>query len=212
MTTTHNVEGLAAMRRALTCWVRDLGTDRWDERVQGLVRRVARRYVDAVDREVVVDVPLRDPVAAADALERLGEAVERRFAEAADHRWDLSWEEFRRLNGTSEMGLEELLAELHDVCRALEVPVPPAARDAAVAAVVWRAADKVEAPVRVVLTSGADYVVGSGEPEGVLQADAEAVLDAVTGRARPQDLEAAGRWVFEGPDDVRAAFERSFRV
>lgn len=212
MPPTRNVEGLSAQRRALTSWLRDLPSASWDDEVRGAMERVCRLYTSAVDESVRMTVPLDDPVSAADALDRLADAVERRFAEIADDRWDLSREEFRRVEGTTDMGVEALMAELHDVARRLDVPVPSTALDAAVAAVVWRASDKVEAPVRIVLTSGSDYVVGSGEPEGVVHTDEDAVLDVATGRAQPEDLAAEGRWRFEGPDDVRAAFDRTFRI
>lgn len=212
MTSTHHVEGLSAQRRALTSWLRDLPSAAWDDRTQGVVERVCRLYKDAVDDSITMTVPLENPVAAADALDRLADAVERRFAEVADDRWDLPRDEFRRLEGNTEMGVEALMAELYDVARQLDVPMPAAARDAAVAAVVWRAADKVEAPVRIVLTGGRDYVVGSGEPEGVVHTDEAAVLDVATGRARPDELEDEGRWRFEGPAEVREAFDRTFRI
>lgn len=82
--------------------------------------------------------------------------------------------------------------------------------DAAVAAVVWRAADKVEAPVRIILETGGDYVVGAGEPEAVLRTDHEAVLEVAGGRADPAELARSGRWRFDGTDDARRAFERTF--
>ncbi|HEX2039117.1 MAG TPA: hypothetical protein VHF47_05200 [Acidimicrobiales bacterium] len=206
------MEGLSAQRRALTSWLRELPSSGWDERSQQAVARVRQLYVGAVDRSITAEVPLHSPIAAADALDRLADAVERRFAEAADDRWELSREEFRRLEGTTDMGVEALMAELHDVARSLDVPTPSTAREAAVAAVVWRAADKVEAPVRIVLTSGRNFVVGPGEPEGVLHTDDDAVLDVATGRADPDELADEGRWLFEGPDEVRAAFDRTFRI
>ena len=207
-----NVEGLSAQRRAITSWLRELPSSAWDETVQQAIARLPRLYTDAVDRSITAEVPLDSPVVAADALDRLADAVERRFAELADARWDFSREVFRQLDGTTGMGVEALMAELHDVARSLDVPTPSAAQEAAVAAVVWRAADKVEAPVRIVLTSGRDFVVGAGEPEGVLHTDDEAVVDVATGRADPGDLADEGRWLFEGPDAVRAAFDRSFRI
>jgi hypothetical protein len=207
-----NVEGLSAQRRALTSWLRDLPDGGWDQRMQQAVARVRRLYVDAVDGSIPGTVSLDSPAAAADGVDRLADAVERHFAELADHRWDLPREEFRRVEGTTDMGVEALMAELHDVARSLDVPTPSTAREAAVAAVVWRAADRVEAPVRIVLTSGRDFVVGAGDPEGVLHTDDDAVLDVATGRADPEELADEGRWRFEGPDDVRAAFDRSFRI
>jgi hypothetical protein len=212
VTVTRNVEGLSAQRRAITSWLRDLPSAGWDDDAQGAVERVCRLYQDAVDASITMTVPVDNPVAAADALDRLADAVERRFAELADDRWDLSREEFRRLEGNTDMGVEALMAELYDVARRLDIPVPSTARDAAVAAVVWRAADKVEAPVRIVLTGGRDYVVGSGDPEGVVHTDEAAVLDVATGRADPEELAAEGRWRFEGPDEVRQAFDRTFRI
>lgn len=184
-----NVEGLSAQRRAITSWLRELPSSAWDETVQQAIARLQRLYTDAVDRSVTAEVPLDSPIVAADALDRLADAVEHRAV--------------RR---------DALLAELFDVARSLDVPTPSAAREAAVAAVVWRAADKVEAPVHIVLTSGRDFVVGVGDPEGVLHTDDEAVVDVATGRADPDELADEGRWLFEGPDAVRAAFDRSFRI
>lgn len=186
---TPNTEGLAAQRRALTSWLRELPPEGWDERVTAAVARLHRLYAAAVDLSVPIDVPLDSPGAAADGLDRLADEVEPRAVRT-----------------------DALMAELHDVARALDVPTPTAAREAAVAAVVWRAADKVEAPVRIVLTSGRDYVVGAGDPEGVLHTDDDAVLDVATGRADPEALADEGRWWFEGPAEVRAAFDRSFRI
>jgi len=189
MPDSHNVEGLSAQRRAITSWLRELPSSAWDRRVQQAITRMQRLYTDAADHSITAEVPLDSPVAAADALDRLADAVE--------------WHAVRS---------DALMAELYDVARAPGVPTPSTAREAAVAAVVWRAADKVEAPVRIVLTSGRDFVVGSGDPEGVLHTDDEAVVDVATGRADPDELADDGRWRFEGPDAVRAAFDRSFRI
>jgi hypothetical protein len=192
MPASHNIEGLSAQRRAITSWLRELPSSAWSEQVQQAVARMQRLYVDAVDavdRSVIAEVPLDSPVAAADALDRLADAVE--------------WHAVRS---------DALMAELYDIARTLDVPTPSTAREAAVAAVVWRAGDKVEASVRIVLASGRDFVVGSGDPEGVLRTDDEAVVDVATGRADPEELADEGRWLFEGPDTVRAAFDRSFRI
>jgi hypothetical protein len=183
------MEGLAVQRRAFTSWLRDLPPEGWDDRVRAAVARIHRLYAAAVDLSVDVDVPLDSPRAAAEGLDRLADAVEPR-----------------------EVRTDALMAELHDVARTLDVPTPSVAREAAVAAVVWRAADKVEAPVRIVLTSGRDFVVGAGDPEGVLHTDDDAVVDVATGRADPEVLADEGRWWFEGPDEVRIAFDRSFRI
>src|SRR5687767_3920483 len=142
------MDGLAAPRRAFTSWLRDLPPDGWDERVKAAVARIHRLYAAAVDLAVDIEVPLDSAAAAADGLDRLADEVEPRAVRT-----------------------DALMAELHDVARSLDVPTPSIAREAAVAAVVWRAADKVEAPVRIVLTSGLDYVVGAGDPEGVLHTD-----------------------------------------
>lgn len=129
------------------------------------------------------------PAAAADELDRLAPSVERRPRQP-----------------------DALMAELYDVARSLDVPTPSTARDAAVAAVVWRVASLVEAPVHIVLTSGRDFVVGPGDPEGVLRTDDDAVLDVATGRVDPETLAEQGRWLFDGPAEVREAFTRSFRL
>ena len=75
------------------------------------------------------------------------------------------------------------------------------------AEIAWRAGEKVEVPVQVVLEGGTDYVIGSGPVEGVLRTDTDAFVSVACGRATASDMAAAGRWSFEGPDDVRQTFE-----
>jgi hypothetical protein len=186
MPQTHIAEGPAAQRRALTAWLRDLPEGGWaDDSVRRAVARVHRLYGGTG----TADSPFDSPRAAAEELDRLATEVESRPANP-----------------------DALMAELYDVARTLDLPTPSMAREAAVAAVVWGAATMVEAPVRIVLTSGKDFVVGAGDPEGVLHTDDDAVLDVATGRADPDELADEGRWRFDGPDEVRTAFDRSFRV
>lgn len=208
---THNVEGMVAQREALSRWLRDLPVERWDEATREVVERLCAAYVRAVDRETGVSVP-DDRAAAADVLDRVGQGTEMTFAERADDRWELPRDEFRAEGGTTEMGIDDVMAALYLAAVELGAPVVPEAREAAVAAVVWRAADKVEAPVRIVLSTGTDYMVGPGEPEATLEADPEALLAVAAGVGRPDELAAAGRWRFEGPAEAQEAFERSFRV
>lgn len=204
MTKTTNAEGLAAQREALATWLRELPRDAWEEEVRTVVEAVCRRYAAAAESDVEVSVP-DDPKAAADTLDRIGQATELTFADKAEP-------------GNKDGGIDTVMRELFEFAGYLgrltgrPVPVPQASRDAAVAAAVWRAADKVEAPVRIVLESGGDYVVGPGEPEAVLRTDHEAVLEVAGGKADPATLARSGRWTFEGPDDVRDAFNNSFRL
>lgn len=211
MPATHNVEAMVAQRRALVQWLRGLPAERWNEATRTVVERLCATYVRAVDHDTPVTVP-DDRTAAADTLDRVGQGAELTFTDRADDRWELSRDEFRSEGGTTEMGIDELMAALYLAAVELGAPVAPEARDAAVAAVVWRASDKVEAPVRIVLTTGADYVVGPGEPEATLEADPEAVLEVAAGVSRPAELAAAGRWRFDGPAEAQEAFERTFRV
>ena len=217
MPATRNVEGMVAQRRALSQWLRGLPPESWGEPVRTAVDRLCRLYVQAVDRDLPVVVP-DDRIGAADALDRIGGATELTFSEAADDRWDeLSRDEFREEGGTTAMGVEGLMASLYLTARHLDeatgrpVPVPEGAREAAVAAVVWRASALIEAPVHVVLDDGTDYVVGAGDPEAVLETDADALLAVAAGQADPSEMAAEGRWQFKGPDDAREAFERTFR-
>lgn len=211
MPATGNVEGMVAQREALSRWVRELPADRWDQSVRAVVERLCTTYVRAVDGDLDVTVP-DDRDGAADTLDRVGQGVELTFADRADDRWELSREEFRAEGGTTEMNIDEVIAALYVSAVELGAPIPPEAREAAVAAVVWRASDKVEAPVRIVLDSGTHYMVGPGEPEAVLETDHDAVLAVAAGVTEPADLAAAGRWRFNGPDEAREAFERTFRI
>lgn len=211
MPATGNVAGMVALREALSRRLREMPADAWSESVRTLVERVCAAYVRAVDRDVAVTVP-DDRVGAADALDRLGIGTEATFADRADDRWELARDEFRAEGGTTEMGIDELLATLYVAALRLDAAVPSEAREAAVAAVVWRASDKVEAPVRIMLDSGGDYMVGPGEPEATLATDHDAVVQVAAGVAEPEALAAAGRWRFEGPREAREAFERTFRI
>lgn len=212
MPATTNVEGMVAQRQSLSRWLRDLPVDEWNERVRVAVEELCAAYVRAVDRDVPVIVP-GDRAGAADTLDRVGQGVEATFADEADERWDtLSRQDFRREGGTTGMGIDELIARLYLTAVELGAPVVAEARSAAVAAVVWRASDMVEAPVRIVLHGGEDYVVGPGEPEGTLTTDADTVLQVAYGVVGPGEAAAAGRWRFEGPAEAREAFERTFRV
>jgi hypothetical protein len=214
-TRAHNVEGMVAQRRALVEYLRSLPPDAWTEELRAVVRHLADRYADAL---AGVDVAVPDEGDPVDRLERCAEALERHFAEVAEHRWHLSREEFGRMEGTSGMDVVSLLLDLHRHAHQIgewvgrPVPVPDEARDATAAALAWLAGDKVEAPVQVVLEDGDDYVIGSGPPEAVLHTDHDALVAVATGAARPDELVAAGRWSFEGPDDARRAFEESLRV
>jgi hypothetical protein len=216
MPATHNVAGMVAQRQALSAWLRDLPATTWSGDVRILVDRLCRLYVRAADRDVPVVVP-DDRHDAADVLDRIGAATELTFSESADDRWDLPRDEFRAEGGTTEMGVEGLMASLYLTAGELgeltgvPVAIPDDARDAAVAAVVWRASGLIEAPVHIVLDDGSDYVVGAGDPEAVLETDHEAVLAVAAGHADPRELAAAGRWRFKGPDEAREAFERTFR-
>lgn len=216
MPATRNVEGMIAQRRALSEWLRRLPVEAWSDEVRRVVDRLCRLYVEAVDGELEVAVP-DDRVAAAETLDRIAGAAELTFAEAADDRWDLPREEFRAEGGTTEMGIEGVMASLHIAAVELgrlagrDVPIPDDAREAAVAAVVWRASGTNEAPVRIVVEDGREYMVGPGEPEATVHTDHEAVLAVACGWRRPAELEAEGRWRFEGPDEAREAFERTFR-
>ncbi|HVF74743.1 MAG TPA: hypothetical protein VM938_06815 [Acidimicrobiales bacterium] len=217
MPATGNVQGMVAQRQALSRWLRDLPADGWNDTVRAVVERVCTRYLRALDRDDTVSVP-DDRAAAADMLDRVGQGTEMTFADRADDRWELSRDEFRAEGGTTEMNIDDVIASLHIAAVELgrltgrPVAIPPEAREAAVAAVVWRASDKVEAPVRIVLDTGTDYMVGPGTPAGVLETDSEAVLEVAGGVSEPSELAAAGRWRFEGPDDAREAFERTFRI
>lgn len=212
MPPTTNVAGMVAQRQALSAWLRDGSPDAWNEAVRSQVERLCAAYVRAVDRDVAVTVP-DDRHGAADLLDRIAQGAEATFAEQADERWDdLPRDEFRRQGGTTEMGIDGLIAALYMAALELGAPVPPESREAAVAAVVWRASDKVEAPVRIVLDTGDEFVVGPGEPEGTVTADADAVLQVAGGVTRPSELAAAGRWRFEGPAEAQEAFERTFRI
>lgn len=211
MPATGNVEGMVAQREAISGRLRDLPPDGWNEAVRAVVERLCATYVRAIDGDVAVTVP-DDRRGAADTLDRIGQGAELTFADRADDRWELSRDEFRAEGGTTEMNIDEVIASLYVAAVELGAPIPPEARDAAVAAVVWRASDKVEAPVRIVLDTGADYMVGPGEPEGVLEADVDAVLEVAAGVTDPAELAAAGRWRFEGPEEAREAFERTFRI
>lgn len=212
MPATTNVEGMVAQRQALSAWLRDLPATAWGEGVRAAVAGLCAAYVRAVDRDVPVTVP-DDRVRAAEALDRVAQGVEATFADEADERWDtLSREDFRREGGTTEMGIDELMARLYLTAVELGAPVVSEARSAAVAAVVWRASDMVEAPVRIVLDGGEDYVVGPGEPEGTLTTDADTVLQVAYGVVGPGEAAAAGRWRFDGPAEAQEAFERTFRV
>lgn len=216
MPATHNVDGMIAQRRALTAWLRALPAEAWNDEVRRVVDRLCRLYVLAVDGELAVAVA-DDRVEAAATLDRIAGAAELTFAEAADDRWDLPRDEFRAEGGTTEMGIEGVMASLHIAAVELgrltgrEVPIPDDAREAAIAAVVWRASGTIEAPVRIVVEDGKEYMVGPGEPEATLYADHSAVLAVACGRAEPAALAAEGRWRFEGPDEAREAFERTFR-
>lgn len=216
MPATHNVAGMVAQRQALSQWLRALPADVWSESVRTLVDRLCRLYVRAADRDVSVVVP-DERHAAADVLDRIGTATELTFSEAADDRWDLPREEFRAEGGTTEMGVEGLMASLYLTAVELaeltgvSVALPEDAREAAVAAVVWRASDLIEAPVHIVLDDDSDYVAGAGDPEAVLKTDHEALLAVACGHADARELAAEGRWRFEGPDEAREAFERTFR-
>ena len=216
MPATHNVDGMIAQRRALSDWLRDLPSEAWNDEVRRVVDRLCRLYVEAVDRERTVAVP-DDRVAAAETLDRIAGAAELTFAEAADDRWDLPRDEFRAEGGTTSMGIEGVMASLHMAAVELgrvtgrDVAIPDDAREAAVAAVVWRASGTNEAPVRIVVGNGEEYMVGPGEPEATLYADHEAVLAVACGWSEPAALAAEGRWRFEGPEEAREAFERTFR-
>lgn len=216
MPATHNVDGMIAQRRALSEWLRGLPVESWNDEVRQVVDRLCRLYVEAVDGERAVAVP-DDRVSAADTLDHIAGAAELTFAEAADDRWDLSRDEFRAEGGTAEMGIEGVMASLHIAAVALgrltgrEVVIPDDAREAAIAAVVWRASGTNEAPVRIVVEDGREYMVGPGEPEATLYADHEAVLAVACGWSDPATLASEGRWRFEGSDEAREAFERTFR-
>lgn len=216
MPATHNVEGMIHQRQALSSWLRALPVEAWSDEVRRVVDRLCRLYVRAVDGDVEVAVP-DDRVEAAATLDRIAGAAELTFADRADDRWELPRDEFRAEGGTTEMGIEGVMAGLHIAAVELgrltrrDVPVPDDARDAAIAAVVWRASGTNEAPVRIVLENGAEYMVGPGEPEATLHADHEAVLAVACGWSDPSELAAARRWRFEGSDEAREAFERSFR-
>lgn len=202
--TTTTMDGLAAQRAALTAWLRELPTDSWDESVRTVLDALCRRYVAAAESDVVVSVP-DDPRGAAEVVDRIGQGVELTFAD-------------KRAPGNRDGGIDLVMHGVVESARRLgaltgrPVPTPRRSRDAAVAAVVWRAADKVEAPVRIILETGGDYVVGAGEPQSVLHTDPEAVLAVAGGRADPAELARSGRWRFEGPDEARHAFERTFRA
>jgi hypothetical protein len=220
-THTNNVEGLVAQRRALVDYLRALPSDAWTDEVRAVVRHLADRYADALagaDVEVPDAGDPGDPGHQVDQLEQCAEALERHFAEVAEDRWHLSREEFGRVEGTSGMDMASVLLDLHRHAHQLgelvgrPVPVPDEARRATAAALAWLAGGKVEAPVQVVLEDGDDYVIGSGPPEAVLRTDHDALVAVATGEARPDELVAAGRWSFEGPDEARRAFEESLRV
>jgi hypothetical protein len=204
MGTTTNVAGLAAQRTALAEWLRTLPQDVWNETVRSVVNAACDRYVEAAESDADVIVP-DDPRKAADILDRIGVATELTFTDKDEP-------------GNKQGGIDVVMRELFELAGYLgrltghPVATPPEARDAAVAAAVWRAADKVEAPVRIILDTGADYVVGAGEPEGVVHTDSEAVLEVAGGRADPAHLARSGRWRFDGPDEAREAFERTFRL
>jgi len=202
---------MVAQREALSGWLRERPPDGWNDSVRAVVERLCTTYVRAVDSDVDVTVP-DDRTGAADTLDRIGRGAELTFADRADDRWELSRHEFRAQGGTTEMNIDEVIAALYVAAVELGAPIPPEARDAAVAAVVWRASDKVEAPVRIVLDTGTDYMVGPGEPEAVLETDADAVLQVATGVSDPSELAAAGRWRFDGTPEARQAFERTFRI
>lgn len=216
MPATHNVEGMIAQRRALSAWLRELPVEAWSDDVRRVVDRLCRLYVQAVDGSPAAAVP-DDRVEAAATLDRIAGAAETTFAEHADDRWDLPRDEFRAEGGTTEMGIEGVMASLHIAAVELrrltgrDVPIPDDAREAAIAAVVWRASGTIEAPVRIVVEDGSEYMVGAGEPEATVHADHEAVLAVACGWREPAELAAEGRWRFEGPDEAREAFERTFR-
>lgn len=216
MPATHNVDGMIAQRRALSDWLRALPVEAWNDEVRRVVDRLCRLYVEAVDGELAVAVP-DDRGEAAAVLDRIAGAAELSFAEAADDRWDLPREEFRAEGGTTEMGIAGVMASLHIAAVELgrvtgrAVAIPDDAREAAIAAVVWRASGTNEAPVRIVVGNGEEYMVGPGEPEATLYTDHEAVLAVACGWRDPAALAAEGRWRFEGPEEAQEAFERTFR-
>jgi hypothetical protein len=183
MSRTKQVEGLVAQRHALLEHLRSTTDD-------GVVQSLIDLYANAVDE----DPP---PGTGLDVLEQLATRVERCFADLADERWDLPDEQFKALGGTAEMGIARLLTTLYRTARQTGAPTPPETRDAAVAALVWQSADQMEGAVHVVLDTGEEYVLGSGQPERTVRTDADTLLAVATGlippEQAPEGLEAVAR-------------------
>jgi hypothetical protein len=219
---TRNVEGLIAQRRALVGWLEDLPAEAWTEEVRGVVAGVVDEYADALTgtldsaQRATSHGPVGDPAGLVAELVRLANQLEASFAEEADARWDdWSRSEFREAGGTTGMGITGLLLVLHRAAHTLgrltgrPVPVPPESQEAAVAALSWLAGDKVEAPVRVVIEGGPDFVIGSGPVTGTLRTDHDALIGVAAGEADAGGLASEGRWSFDGPDDAARALAHS---
>jgi len=221
---TRNVEGLVAQRRALVHWLEALPGPDWTPDVCRVVARLVDQYADALTgtlgptQEATSHGPAEgdDPAGLLAELIRSAEDYESSFADEADDRWDeLSRDEFRDVGGTTGLGMSGVVLALHRAAHALgrltgrPVPVPPESQEAAVAALSWLAGDKVEAPVRVVIEGGPDFVIGSGPVTGTLRTDHDALIAVAIGEADVRWLAGDGRWSFDGPEAARDALARS---
>lgn len=231
-TTPENTQGLVELREALSSQLRTLDADAWQrtttdgrtvrelvEHLVGLYAEAAAGTLDASDEHgapAATESMSSDDLLA--AFDRVATRVESHFAEVAEERWDLSVEEVHALGGTVGMSTATLASDVYlhavEIGRATGnvVDLTETSVDAAAAGVAWRAGEWVETSVHLVLGDGSDYVIGAGEPEGTLRTDPEALVLVATEQVAPTDLEAQGRWTFEGPAEVRRAFEESFHL
>ena len=225
-----NVEGLVAQRQALVAFLRSLKDDEWratapsGATVADVVHALLGAYAAALagsldqpraERDIPGDVA-DDAPALVEGLDRLGSELERTFAERADQRWELPTERFGDIGGTAGMGIAPVLLDVHRKSLAIgealgrAVVMPEVARDAAVAAAVWLASDRVDGAARVVFDDGDEVVVGSGPADVTVHTDNETVLAVATDGAALDAARRSGRWRVEGPDDAVERFESSF--
>lgn len=168
-----NVSGMLAQRWALISHLGYLDGDSWRQASD----RGGATLLD--DVEAVVELygtVLGEPPfgggddhrAWLDELDRRGDLVEAELTATADDRWDMDVDAFRAVGGTAQMAIHRLMAELVVLALRAGAPVPPPAREAAAAAVAWRAGENVDVPALVVLEDcgphGRELVVGGGEP------------------------------------------------
>lgn len=212
---SRNVAGMLAQRWALVAHLGTVDTMAWNRPLDGDGDTLHARLLDLVrlhgtvlgEEDLTADL---DPAELLDEFDRRADLVERHLADIGDDRWHLSIDEFGAVGGTARMAVHRLVAESVLLALQAGAPVPPPAREAAAAAVAWRAGDNVEVVALVQLRggerTGPELVVGGGEPEVTVRTDALSFICAGFGLSDPR----SSPFDIDGPDDRARAFLDSF--